>query len=1445
MLKNILKRTFFAAALLTIIAAAGTSAYATHFRYGTVSNQPVLDGNNQPTGSVQFTLTLAYRRNTGFYSSPTTTAVLPTSALIVGAQFRILQTTEGFFFRSPNTTDQIDPIFTITSVDTVTDSLVATATFIKNYNGLGYTVSPNTAILAYWGGCCRLSNLLNGANDLDYRVETIVRPWSTNKAPTVSLPPIITVPKGQFSFFIPATDIDGDTVRYRFTNCASNFGQIGENGLCTGINGTNRGILPHGNLANNPSINSSSGLFSWNSLPGTIPIGLYATQIVVEDLDANNQVKSKTMVDVLINLINPVAGQPPLLKIDGLLNPAQFTVVAGNPLSFTVSGEDPDLNPATQLPNLPVTLTAANLPVGATMNPALSPLTGPSGISSLFTWIPTPMQGGSYVLNFTATDGTQLQDSNSVTILVKVNQTITFGALGNKTFGDADFPVAASSSSNLPVAFAASGNCSIAGNMVQITGAGSCSITASQPGNGTYLPAPDVTQTFNINKAQAIISLGNLNQTYTGAPLSATAATSPANLTGVSISYDGSPTAPTNAGSYNVVASLTSDNYQADDAVGMLVIAKAAPIVTATGNTCVYSGSPCAGNGAATGVDGSDLGAVTLAYSPGGSAPTGGGSYTVIASIGETTNHVAGSSQPAAITINQADQTISFAALSNKTYGDADFPVSASATSGLPVSFSASGSCTISGSTVHITGAGSCTITAAQPGDANYNAAEDAQQAFSIGKATPAIIWSDPADIFYGTALSNAQLNAASSFQNAPVDGAFVYNPAAGGVLNAGAGQTLSVEFTPADTANFNSAAASVQINVLKAALVVTAENKSKTYGDAAVPFTVTYSGFVNGDDEADLGGALAFNFVDAATTLVGVHPITPSGLTSSNYAVSFAGGTLTVGAAQLIVTPANKSRLYGSANPALDGMVAGLQNADDITASYATTADAASSVGNYAITVALSDPDGKLPNYAVTLNTGQLSVTPAPLSIAADNKSRLYGAANPLLTGTVNGVLNNDGIDATYATTANAASPVGGYAITVTTVDPNNRLSNYDLTIDEGTLTVDPAALTVSTDNKSRQYGLGNPTLTGNVSGAQNNEAFDVSYATPATAASDAGDYQIVPQASGATLSNYTVTYVNGTLTVTKAPQMIAWANPADIVFGTPLGAAQLNASVSVIGPAPAGAVSYAPPADTVLNPGAGQALTVNVAETNNYEAAAKTVFINVGKMPTSITVSGPAFIAQGGSVTLSGVLTDANNNPLGSRSVTFSIGSGAGVQNCTGMTNAGGLATCAIAGVNQPLGPNLAVGSSFAGDANYHPSAGSATALVFAYAAGTGGAFVVGDGNSTVGQAVTFWGSQWSQKNSLSGGAAPNSFKGFANRSSTTPASCGATWMTDPGSSSNPPATVPAYMAVIVTGSVAKNGSTLSGNTTKMVIVKTNAGYGPSAGNTGTGTVVGVICQ
>jgi uncharacterized membrane protein len=159
-------------------------------------------------------------------------------------------------------------------------------------------------------------------------------------------------------------------------------------------------------------------------------------------------------------------------------------------------------------------------------------------------------------------------------------------------------------------------------------------------------------------------------------------------------------------------------------------------------------------------------------------------------------------------------QSISFAALADRTYGDPDVTLGAVASSGLPVSFTASGPCSVSGSTLRLTGAGTCSVTARQPGNTSWLAAPDVVRAFDIARATPAIAWVSPAPITLGTPLGAAQLDAtATGVRGAGLAGVFTYTPAAGTVLGAGPAHQLSVQFTPSDP-NYASASGTVSLAV-------------------------------------------------------------------------------------------------------------------------------------------------------------------------------------------------------------------------------------------------------------------------------------------------------------------------------------------------------------------------------------------------------------------------------------------------------------------------------------------------------------------------------------------------------------------------------------------------------------------------------------------------------
>lgn len=135
---------------------------------------------------------------------------------------------------------------------------------------------------------------------------------------------------------------------------------------------------------------------------------------------------------------------------------------------------------------------------------------------------------------------------------------------------------------------------------------------------------------------------------------------------------------------------------------------------------------------------------------------------------------------------------------------------------------------------------------------------------------------------------------------------------------------------------------------------------------------------------------------------------------------------------------------------------------------------------------------------------------------------------------------------------------------------------------------------------------------------------------------------------------------------------------------------------------------------------------------------------------------------------------------------------------------------------------------------------SCATATSSVLTYAYPAGGTFVIGQ-DSAIGTSATFWSSDWTKDNTLDSGA--NAFKGF--ETSMQAPVCGTTWTSGTGNSVNPPDTIPAYMAVIVSSGVTQDGSTVSGDIQKVVIVQTDpAGYQSDPGHSGTGTVVATLC-
>ncbi|MEI8272611.1 MAG: LamG-like jellyroll fold domain-containing protein [Paludibacter sp.] len=348
--------------------------------------------------------------------------------------------------------------------------------------------------------------------------------------------------------------------------------------------------------------------------------------------------------------------------------------------------------------------------------------------------------------------------------IAAVAQTITFGAITARTYGDADFTLAATASSSLAVSYVSSdptvATVDAASGLVHILKAGTTTITASQAGDAWYAAATPVGQLLTVNKiASSITATGTTAYAYNASPQGPGSSTVTGSTGAVSYSYVGvsgtiytaSATKPTAAGSYTVTASVAADAIYAaasSSALGFS-IGQAASSITATGLTAyTYNASP-QGPGTST-VTGS-TGAVSYSYASvdgttypaSATKPTLVGSYAVTASVAADANYNAASSSALGFSIEQAASSITATGTTAYAYnaspqGPGTSTVTGS-TGAVSYSYASVDGTTYPASATKPTVVGSYNVIASVAADANYTAASSAALAFSIDKAVSSI----------------------------------------------------------------------------------------------------------------------------------------------------------------------------------------------------------------------------------------------------------------------------------------------------------------------------------------------------------------------------------------------------------------------------------------------------------------------------------------------------------------------------------------------------------------------------------------------------------------------------------------------------------------------------------------------------------------------------------
>ena len=517
---------------------------------------------------------------------------------------------------------------------------------------------------------------------------------------------------------------------------------------------------------------------------------------------------------------------------------------------------------------------------------------------------------------------------------------------------------------------------------------------------------------FDVGKGTATLSLSGLSHTYDGVQKSATVTTSPAGLSGVLVTYDGSSTAPTNAGSYAVIASLDNPDYAATNATGTLIIDKATSTTVVTcPASVIYNGmaqTPCTAN--VTGAGGLNQ-SLTVSYTNN----TAAGTATASAAFDGDANHL-GSNDSKNFTIEKASSTTAVSCPASVTYsGAAQTPCTAS------VSGSGGLNQSLAPSYLNNVSAGTATASASYAGDANHLGSNDSKN-FTIEKAPSTTTVSCPASVTYSGA---AQTPCTASVSGA---GGLNQSLAPSYLNNVNAG-TAMVNASFAGDANHNGSNDSKTFIISKATTdtVLTSTPNPTNVGQSvtftatvapnAVPGTVTFREGANVLGTAGVSGGVAT--FSTSTPPAGPHTVAAEYGETANYFgstssaitqnVNGAPSSVTIGLSSTSINENDSVTLNGTFVDAYDyfaGSHTIVINWGDGSAN--TTSSVAGGAGSFNIPQAVHTylDDNPADSYAITVtvtDSGGLSAV-GTSSIAVGNAppviSEVGGPVDPTALG-------------------------------------------------------------------------------------------------------------------------------------------------------------------------------------------------------------------------------------------------------------------------------------------------------------------------------------------------------------------------------------------------------------------------------------------------------------
>ncbi|MBT1696640.1 T9SS type A sorting domain-containing protein [Fulvivirgaceae bacterium PWU4] len=376
-------------------------------------------------------------------------------------------------------------------------------------------------------------------------------------------------------------------------------------------------------------------------------------------------------------------------------------------------------------------------------------ITEPAGLTALISYnrdghdVSDPADAGVYQVTVVIDDATHGGIKTGTLTIAKATATIRFENLVHTYDGEEKWADIITTPEGLPVREVYTQN----DEEVSVYNAGTYELTATIQDNNYEGTA---VETFTINKAPATLNVSGLEYVYDGMAKTVTVTSGPADFENITVTFrqDGNIVAqPVNAGSYEVEAKLENANYAATVSK-TLVIAKASQSITFNALT------PRTFGDAPVTLDATASSGATVTYTSSNTAvATVSGNQLTLVGAGTTTitaiqagdqNHGAAANVERALTVTPKQQSITFDALQERTMGERTFSIVASASSGLPVTFTSSNPAvaTVSGNTITLVGAGTTVIKANQSGDSRYASAQGVERTLTVRKRTQSITFS-------------------------------------------------------------------------------------------------------------------------------------------------------------------------------------------------------------------------------------------------------------------------------------------------------------------------------------------------------------------------------------------------------------------------------------------------------------------------------------------------------------------------------------------------------------------------------------------------------------------------------------------------------------------------------------------------------------------------------